>query len=177
MLFKQTKSRFVSRLFAIVISSVLADAQPPVGWHDPSPHKVQFIRVQENVLLEVLDWGGAGRPLVLLAGAGCTAHIFDDLAPKLMSMGHVYGITRRGFGASGRPAMVRDYKQERLAQDVLDVMRALHLQSPVLIGHSMAGGEMATLADQNSDLLGGLVFWTRPAIPRIGPQAILPTLP
>ena len=80
MLFKQSKSRFVFRLFAIVISSVLVYAQLPAGWHDPSPHKVQFIRVQENVQLEVLDWGGAGRPLVLLAGAGCTAHIYGAVA-------------------------------------------------------------------------------------------------
>src|SRR5215471_12266420 len=65
---------------------------------------------------------------------------------------------RRISGASGRPETVRDYKQERLAQDVLDVIRAFNLQAPVLIGHSMAGGEMTTLADQNSDLLGGLVY-------------------
>jgi hypothetical protein len=39
--------------------------------------------VQEGVRLEVLDWGGSGRPLVLLAGGGDTAHVFDDFAPKL----------------------------------------------------------------------------------------------
>jgi len=134
------------------------NAQAPTGWHDPSPHKVQFVRVQKNVQLEVLDWGGSGRPIVLLAGAGCTAHIFDEFAPKLTDVAHVYGITRRGFGASGRPEAIRDYKQERLAQDVLDVIRALNLHAPVLIGHSMAGGEMTTLADQNSDLLVGLIY-------------------
>jgi non-heme chloroperoxidase len=142
----------------ILFVTSAAFPQAPAGWHDPSPHKVQFVRVQKNVQLEVLDWGGSGRPVVLLAGAGCTAHIFDDFAPKLTDVAHVYGIARRGFGASGRPEMVRDYKQERLAEDVLDVIRALNLQLPVLIGHSMAGGKMATLADQNSDLIGGLVY-------------------
>jgi len=39
--------------------------------------------VDDNVKLEVLDWGGTGRPLVLLAGLGNTAHVFDDFAPKL----------------------------------------------------------------------------------------------
>ena len=138
--------------------AVSAFPQAPAGWRDPSPHKVQFIRVQKDVKLEVLDWGGSGRPVVLLAGAGCTAHIFDEFAPRMTDVAHVYGITRRGFGASGRPGTIRDYKQERLAQDVLDVIRELKLQSPVLIGHSMAGGEMATLADQNSDLIGGLDY-------------------
>ena len=53
--------------------------------------------------LEVLDWGGSGRGLVLLAGLGSTAHVYDDFAPKLTSEYHVYGITRRGFGASSAP--------------------------------------------------------------------------
>jgi non-heme chloroperoxidase len=73
-------------------------------WRDPSPHKIQFVTVEENVNLEVLDWGGAGRPVVLLAGSGNTAHVFDDFAPKLAADYHVYGITRRGYGASSAPA-------------------------------------------------------------------------
>ena len=32
------------------------------------PHRAQFIMVENNIKLEVLDWGGTGRPLVLLAG-------------------------------------------------------------------------------------------------------------
>jgi len=31
---------------------------------DSSPHSVQFITVDDNVKLEVLDWGGSGRPLI-----------------------------------------------------------------------------------------------------------------
>src|SRR5712664_4390156 len=67
------------------------------GWHDPSRHNVQFISVEDGVRLEVLDWGGSGRPVVLLAGLGNTAHVFDEFAPKLVSDHHVYGITPRGF--------------------------------------------------------------------------------
>ena len=38
-------------------------------WRDPSPHRIQFVTVDEGVRLEVLDWGGTGRPVVLLAGS------------------------------------------------------------------------------------------------------------
>src|ERR1700730_17219236 len=31
---------------------------------DPTPHTVQFIAVDKDVKLEVVDWGGTGRPLV-----------------------------------------------------------------------------------------------------------------
>src|SRR4051812_22726419 len=86
----------------VFLSLAVCAGQAPV-WRDPSPHRVQFVTVEPNVRLEVLDWGGSGSPLVLLAGAGNTAHVFDDLAPKLTPLAHVYGITRRGFGASSAP--------------------------------------------------------------------------
>jgi hypothetical protein len=63
------------------------------GHRDESPHTVRFVSVDSDVKLEVLDWGGSGRALVLLAGLGDTAHVFDDFAPKLTSTYHVYGIS------------------------------------------------------------------------------------
>src|SRR4051794_40528648 len=75
-------------------------AQQPVAWKDPSPHASRLIAVAADVRLEGLDWGGPGRPLLLLAGGGDTAHVFDDFAPKLTRDFHVYGLTRRGFGDS-----------------------------------------------------------------------------
>ena len=98
---------------------------------------VQFVTVDLNVKLEVLDWGGSGRPVVLLAGLGNTADVFDEFAPKLTGEYHVYGITRRGFGASSAPAS--GYSADRLGDDVLAVLDALKLERPVLVGHSIAG--------------------------------------
>jgi len=92
-------------------------AQQPAAWRDPSPHRVRLVAVDNDVQLEVLDWGGAGRPMVLLAGGGNTAHVFDEFAPKLTTYCHVYGITRRGFGASG--FSVPAHPVERLRDDVL----------------------------------------------------------
>ena len=91
--------------------------------------------------MEVLDWGGSGRPLVLLAGGGDMAHVFDDFAPKLTPNFHVYGITRRSFGASGFSA--DGYGADRLGDDVLAVLDWLKLIRPVLVGHSL-GGNIAT---------------------------------
>jgi non-heme chloroperoxidase len=63
-----------------------------------------MITVEKDVQVEVLDWGGPGLNVVLLAGLGNTAHIFDEFAPKLSKHFHVYRITRRGFGQSSWPA-------------------------------------------------------------------------
>src|SRR2546430_15522696 len=75
------------------------------------------VTVEKDVALEVLDWGGTGVPVVLLAGRGQTAHSFETFAPSLASFYHVYGITRRGYGASSKPAT--GYLSDRLADDVL----------------------------------------------------------
>ncbi|HUK54555.1 MAG TPA: alpha/beta hydrolase [Candidatus Binatia bacterium] len=134
--------------------SAQAPAEPP--WHDPSPHAVQFVTVEENVRLEVLDWGGSGRPLVLLAGQGNTAHVFDDFAPKLISQYRVYGITRRGYGESSAPES--GYSADRLGDDVLAVLAALNLNRPVLAGNSIAGQELSSVGSRHPDKVAGLVY-------------------
>ena len=85
----------------LIALAVSAHAQRASEWRDPSPHATRFVPVDGDVQLEVLDWGGDGRPLVLLPGGGDTAHVFDEFALELTDEFHVYGITRRGFGASG----------------------------------------------------------------------------
>jgi pimeloyl-ACP methyl ester carboxylesterase len=99
--------------------------------------------------LEVLDWGGSGRPLVLLTGLGNTPHIFDKFTPKLTATYHVYGITRRGFGASSAPSpLTATYSADRLGEDVLTVLDALKSNRPVLAGHSLAGEELNSVGSR-----------------------------
>src|SRR5438067_2122324 len=104
----------------------------------------QFVTVEKGVRLEVVDWGGSGRPVVLLAGGGNTAHVFDEFAPKLTTTNHVYGITRRGFGRSGYSRA--ENPLARLRDDVLAVLDSLKLERPVLVGHSIAGAELSAVA-------------------------------
>jgi non-heme chloroperoxidase len=130
--------------------------QSSAVWKDPSPHTTQFVIVDQGVPLEVLDWGGSGRSIVLLAGGGNTAHVFDDFAPKLTDSYHVYGITRRGFGASGYSAT--DHPADRLGDDLLAAMNALHLNRPILVGHSIAGVELSSIANSHPNRVAGLVY-------------------
>ena len=132
---------------------------------DTSPHRVQFVvvekkvEVEKDLKLEVLDWGGSGRPLILLAGLGATAHGFDDFAPKLTASHHVYGITRRGFGASSAPKPdCENYSADRLGDDVLAVMDALKIERPILFGHSIAGEELSSIGSRFPEKVAGLVY-------------------
>lgn len=119
----------------------------------------QLVPVDKDVKLEVLDWGGTGRPVVLLTGLGDTAHVYDAFAPKLVGAYHVYGITRRGYGASSKPLPTGDnYSANRLGDDVLKVCDVLHIDRPVLIGHSLAGEELSSIGSRYPNKVAGLVY-------------------
>lgn len=148
--------------------AAVACAQESGAWRDPSRHQVKFITVDQDVQLEVLDWGGSGRAIVLLTGSGNTAHVFDDFAPKLSDCCHVYGVTRRGFGRSSHPPT--GYDDQRLADDVLRVLDALQLDHPVLAGHSMGGGELTTIGRLHSDRISGLIYLDATADPAGDPS-------
>jgi non-heme chloroperoxidase len=122
----------------------------------PSPRTTRFVTVEKGVRLEVLDWRGSGRPLVLLAGGGDTAHVFDDFAPKLTPSFHVYGITGRSFGESGFSP--EGYGADRLGDDVLAFPDALRLEKPILVGHSLGGEELSSVATRYPSRVAALVY-------------------
>lgn len=123
---------------------------------DSRPYSTQFIEVDKDVRLEVLDWGGSGRPLVLLTGGNTTAIVYYYFAQKLTPNYHVYGITRRGFGNSSAPES--GYLADRLADDVLAVIDALKLDRPVLAGHSLAGEELSSIGSRHPEKVAGLIY-------------------
>jgi pimeloyl-ACP methyl ester carboxylesterase len=143
-------------LALIVFSASVLHAQDRP---DSSSNSVQFVTVEPGVQLEVLDWGGSGSPLIFLAGAGDTAHRFDGFAPQFTAHHHVYGITRRGFGASSKPAPANgNYSADHLGNDVIAVMLALHIERPVLVGHSLAGQELSSVGGRFPEKVSGLIY-------------------
>jgi pimeloyl-ACP methyl ester carboxylesterase len=121
--------------------------------------KTHMVAVERNVKLEVLDWGGSGRPLVLLPGLGATAHDFDKFAMRFTGKYHVYGITGRGFGNSDKPKpTIWNYSADRLGDDVIAVLNALKIEHPVLAGHSIAGSELSSVASRHPERVSGLIY-------------------
>lgn len=117
---------------------------------------IRMTTVGPRVTLEVLDWGGRGPPLVFLAGLGNTAHIFDTFAPQFTDRFHVFGVTRRGFGASsGSPP---PNSLDTLVADITATLDTLGLRQVVLIGHSIAGEEMTRFAELHGARCAGLIY-------------------
>ena len=110
----------------------------------------------DGVRLHYIDWGGTGRPLLLLAGLGGTAHLFRGLAPRLRDRFRVLGLTRRGHGRSDRPDS--GYHLETLVGDIRNFLDAQEIEQAVLVGHSFAGLEMPLFAIRHPERVEAIVY-------------------
>jgi non-heme chloroperoxidase len=137
---------------AICVFPARSLAQAPT----PAQSQSTLIPVQDNVKLEVVDWGGRGPMLVLLAGLGHTAHVFDGFVPRLTSRLHVIGITRRGVGASSRP--ITGYDSTTLARDIVAVLDSLGIAKASFAAHSFGGSELSVLAARFPERIERLIY-------------------
>ncbi|HEX2593872.1 MAG TPA: alpha/beta hydrolase [Rhizomicrobium sp.] len=98
--------------------------------------------------------GGSGNPLVFLHGAGGVT-TSDPFLAKLAEKYHVYAPLLPGYGDSEECGEIRDMLDFTL--HTWDVVEALGLKNPILVGHSMGGmiaAEMAAIAPNDVTRLG-----------------------
>ncbi len=98
--------------------------------------------------IAVAQWGEAapGKPPVLLShGTSFVAEIWDEVATALASSYKVYGLDRRGHGASHKPAAGR-YHFVDYASDVCAVIETLDLSDIFGIGHSAGATDLLLAA-------------------------------
>ena len=98
--------------------------------------------------------GGSGAPLVFLHGAG-GLQAGDALLAKLAEKYHVFAPLLPGYGDSEECGELRDMLDFTL--HTWDVIAALGLKDPIVVGHSMGGmiaAEMAAIAPNDVSRLG-----------------------
>lgn len=120
------------------------------------------VPLRTGVALHVRDWnpGNAERVVVLLAGQGETAQLFNGLAAALADRARVLAVSRRGFGQSDKPLPSRGWRYDTaaLVDDLDGLLAALHVGSVVLCGHSIAGNELTLFAGRYPQRVRGLVY-------------------
>ena len=65
-----------------------------------APQPADRYATVNGLRLHYLDWGGAGRPLILVHGLDRHAHTFDHVAPHFRSRFRVIAVDMRGHGES-----------------------------------------------------------------------------
>jgi pimeloyl-ACP methyl ester carboxylesterase len=115
----------------------------------------QFVTLA-GVRFHYLDWGGDGDPLLLLAGLGCTAHVFAELAPHLSDRFRVLALTRRGHGLTDQ--VQSGHALSDAAEDARRFLDALGIERAHVAGHSMGGGEVSALAARHPGRVARVVY-------------------
>lgn len=109
-----------------------------------------------GINIHYLRTGGKKRPIVLLHGLMTSSACWTPLARTLEEDYDIIMPDARGHGNSSAPD--QGYSYDHLATDVLNLIEALHLDSAVLLGHSMGGMIAAVAASRNPKWLKGLIL-------------------
>lgn len=121
-----------------------------------TPWADRFVTVN-GLRLHYLDWGGAGKPpLLMLHGIARHAHTFDHIAADLSRDFHVLALDLRGHGDSGWSPdgayLVEDY-----VKDLEGVVGQLGLNKLTLLGNSTGGRVAQVFAGMHPELVARLV--------------------
>jgi non-heme chloroperoxidase len=143
------QQRYMNRFMWLALTASTFSGRATAQDTCPAPNG-RLVTVAPGVRLEVIEWGGAGEPLLFLSGMGSTAHAFDRFAPMFADRYRVAGITRRGWGRSSRSPGY-EYGSAVLVGDIVAVMDSLAMPAAHVAGSSYGGNEATLLAVQHPE--------------------------
>jgi pimeloyl-ACP methyl ester carboxylesterase len=106
--------------------------------------------------IHLLDFGGSGRPVILLHGVLGQAWMWHDAAPGLAAHGRVLALDFRGYGDSQWGG--EGYSTDGHADDVEAVIEALGAEEVDLVGFSWGGLVALALAARRPELVRRLAM-------------------
>lgn len=109
-----------------------------LGLPEPSVREPETLWVEGfgGVRLRVLDWGGAGPPVLLLHGGALSARTWDYMASSLRRTHRALAVDLRGHGESD---WAEDYSVDAMTGDVEAVAMRLALRPAHTVGMSLGG--------------------------------------
>lgn len=87
---------------------------------------------------------GSGVPIVIFHGWGCNKEMFQFMIDEYKDRFRVIAFDLPGFGESDEPRSA--YCTQDYATHMADVLRALHIEEPIGIGHSFGGRVLIKMA-------------------------------
>lgn len=131
-----------------------------------SPKAVQ-VEGQGGRKINVWDYGGDGPTLLFAHCTGTHARIWDPLVPALSPYFRIIAPDTRGHGDSEQPENPDDYCWANSGDDLLAVMDAFDLPTPIVAaGHSAGGAHIAYAESKRSGTFSNVVLID----PIIGPK-------
>jgi non-heme chloroperoxidase len=138
-----------SRLVLVVMCILTA---PGVGQTTRS----DFFKTSDGVRIHYVE-AGSGRAIVFIPGWTMPAWIWQKQIDEFSKTYHVIAVDPRSQGESDKPPS--GHLPETRSRDYKELIDHLGLKKPVLVGWSMACGELVKYAEQfGTDNVGGLVL-------------------
>ena len=103
-----------------------------------------------------VDWGGEGRPIVLLHGLASNSRIWDMVAPILSRSYRVVALDQRGHGDTDKPD--HGYEFSSVVNDLDSFIANMGFENPIIAGHSWGGDVALEYAVIHPDTPAGLCF-------------------
>lgn len=98
---------------------------------------------------------GKGQPIILLNGNGTSSGYMKIIGNKLADDYMVYIVDRRCSGKSTRDCKLT---YEDTAEDIIEFIKALNINKPILLGHSGGATVVLHLATKYQDYLSKIVL-------------------
>jgi non-heme chloroperoxidase len=134
-------------LFIASVPALIAQAAIP---------KSGFFRTSDGIRIHYLE-AGSGRPIVFIPGWTMPAWIWQKQIDEFSKHYHVIAVDPRSQGESDKPPY--GHLPETRSRDYKELVKELGLKRPVLVGWSMACGELIKYVEQfGTDNIGGLVL-------------------
>jgi pimeloyl-ACP methyl ester carboxylesterase len=102
------------------------------------------------------ELGGAGQPLVLIAGLGLDLSEYGQLIDVLATRYRVLAFDNRGAGRTDKPDA--PYSISQMAKDTAGLMRALGIERAHVVGMSLGGRIALELAFEHPDRVRSLTL-------------------
>lgn len=126
---------------------------------DPGYH-VSFVRLASGIRIRVVERGSAdGLPVLMLPGWGSTVYIWRRNFPAIAAAGfRAISVDLKGSGLSDKPLGEHEYTSDALVAHLGEILDALKLDRPVLVGHSQSASIAYRFAKKNPSRVAGLVL-------------------
>jgi non-heme chloroperoxidase len=135
---------------------LLCIASVPSVMAQATTTKSEFFKTSDGIRIHYLE-AGSGRPVVFIPGWTMPAWIWQKQIDEFSKHYHVIAVDPRSQGESDKPTY--GHLPETRARDYKELVDHLGLKQPVLVGWSMACGELVKYAEQfGTDNIGGLVL-------------------
>jgi pimeloyl-ACP methyl ester carboxylesterase len=105
---------------------------------DPG-YRVNFSRLRSGVTVRAVERGNpTGPPVLFVHGWGCSAYVFNRNLPAVAEAGfRAIAVDLKGHGLSDKPLDPKDYEVGPLVDHLREILDALQLEKPALVGHSL----------------------------------------